>query len=227
VILIGVRGIEMSVPLLVIGNKNYSSWSLRAWLPLRQFGIAFREERIALFAPGYKARILAYSAAGKVPVLIDGEAHVWDSLAIGEYLADKHPHLRLWPRDPLRRARARSISAEMHAGFAELRARMPMNVRGSYPGKGRTPAAEADIARICALWQDCLARCGGPFLFGEFCLADAMYAPIVSRFVTYAVDLPAGAQAYADRLWDLPAMREWRAAAVAETEVIAEDEPYR
>ena len=212
---------------LIIGNKNYSSWSLRAWLPMKHLQLPFEEERIALFEPGYKERILARSPAGKVPVLIDGSVTVWDSLAIGEYLADKFPDRGLWPHPPAERARARSISAEMHSGFPELRSYMPMNIRGSFPGKGRTPAVAADIARICGIWRECLRASDGPFLFGAFGLADAMYAPVAARFLTYAVDLEAGLAAYVDRIWNLPAMQEWRADAVAETEVIAEDEPYR
>jgi glutathione S-transferase len=212
---------------LIIGNKNYSSWSLRAWLPLRHLAIAFDEERVALFEPGYKARILAHSPAGRVPVLIDGDVTVWDSFAIGEYLAEKFPDRDLWPRSAAERARARSVCAEMHSGFAALRTRMPMNIRSRYPGKGRSPEADADIERVCAIWDDCLRRSGGPFLFGDFGLADAMYAPVATRFLTYAVDLAAPLAAYVDRIWDLPAMREWRAAAAAEREVLAEDEPYR
>ena len=213
--------------LLVVGNKNYSSWSLRAWLPLRQLGIPFDEERVALFEPGYKARILAHSAAGRVPVLIDGDVTVWDSIAIGEYLAEKFPGRGMWPQAAAERARARSVSAEMHAGFAALRTHMPMNIRSRYPGRGRNPEVDADIARICALWDDCLGRSGGPFLFGAFGLADAMYAPVATRFLTYAVELSAPLAAYVDRIWNLPAMREWRAAAAAEAEVLVEDEPYR
>jgi len=212
---------------LIVGNKNYSSWSLRAWLALRHFALPFEEERVALFEPGYKARILAYSPAGKVPVLIDGGVAVWESLAIGEYLAEKFPALGYWPADAAARALARSVSAEMHAGFGDLRDRMPMNIRGSHPGKGRSPEVDANIRRICAIWQDCLARSGGPFLFGNFGFADAMYAPVVSRFLTYAVDLDASLRGYVERVWGLPAMLEWRAAAVAETEVLEEDEPYR
>ena len=212
---------------LIVGNKNYSSWSMRAWLPLRHFGLQFEEERVALFESGYKARILAVSPAGKVPVLVDGAVTVWDSLAIGEYLAEKYPTLGLWPGDPAQRAAARSVSAEMHAGFARLRTHMPMNIRGSYPGQGHTADVAVDIARIRASWAQCLARSGGPFLFGEFSLADAMYAPVVSRFRTYGVGLDGSLGAYADRLWQLPAVQEWRAAALAETECIDDYEPYR
>ncbi len=212
---------------LVIGNKNYSSWSLRAWLALKQCRIAFEEERIALFEPGYKQRILGYSPAGKVPVLIDGSTTVWESLAIGEYLADKFPDIGLWPRAADSRARARAVCAEMHAGFASLRSAMPMNIRSSYPGKGRSPQVDADIERVRAIWTDCLQRSGGPYLFGGFTLADAMYAPIATRLITYAVPLEVRARAYVEQLWNLPAMLEWRTAAAAESEVIAEDEPYR
>ena len=212
---------------LVIGNKNYSSWSLRAWLPLLHFGIPFEEERIALFEPGYKERILAHSPAGKVPVLIDGELTVWESLAIGEYLAERFPLAGIWPKDRTERTVARTVSAEMHAGFAALRTHMPMNVRASLPGEGRTPDVERDIARICAIWRDCLDHSGGPFLFCGFSFADAMYAPVAARFVTYAVELEPLLAAYVQRIWTLPAMLEWRAAAAAEAETIAEDEPYR
>ena len=212
---------------LVIGNKNYSSWSLRAWLPLRHLGVPFEEERIALFEPGYKERILARSPAGKVPVLIDGDVTVWDTLAIGEYLAERFPGRGLWPEHAADRARARSVSAEMHAGFAALRTHMPMNIRARYPGRGRTPEVAADIARVCEIWRECLRRSGGPFLFGGFGLVDAMYAPVAARFLTYAIELEAGLEAYVDGIWNLAAMREWRSAAVAETEIIAEDEPYR
>ena len=212
---------------LVIGNRNYSSWSLRAWLPLRHLEVPFEEARIPLFEPGYEERILAYSPAGKVPVLIDGDLTVWDSLAIGEYLADRFPERGLWPRAAAHRAIARSICAEMHSGFGELRTHMPMNIRSRYPGRGRTPAVMADIARITQIWRECLDRSGGPFLFGHFTLADATYAPVVTRFVTYAVELDAGLAAYVGRICNLPAMREWAAAAAAETEIIAEDEPYR
>jgi glutathione S-transferase len=212
---------------LIFGNKNYSSWSLRAWLPLKHCGIAFEDERIALFEPGYKERIQRHSPAGKVPVLIDGSTIVWESLAIGEYLAETFPTLGLWPADAGARAHARAISAEMHAGFPNLRSAMPMNIRASHPGKGRSPEVDADIARVVAIWNECLQRSGGPFLFGAFTLADAMYAPVATRFLTYAVPLDARARGYVEHLWNLPAMLQWRADAVAETEFIDEDEPYR
>ena len=212
---------------LIIGNKNYSSWSLRAWLPMRQFGIPFAETRIALFEPGYKERILEHSPGGKVPVLIDGDLVVWESIAIGEYLAEKFPDRMMWPRAANERALARSISAEMHAGFSDLRSRMPMNIRGRYPGKGRSPEVDKDIARVAAIWSGCLQSSDGPFLFGDFTLADAMYAPVATRFITYGVALETLLQEYVDRVWNLTAMQEWRAAAPAESEVLAQDEPYR
>ncbi|MBA4284362.1 MAG: glutathione S-transferase [Xanthomonadaceae bacterium] len=211
---------------LVIGNKNYSSWSLRPWLALRVAGIAFAEQRIPLDQPDSKARMLIESPAGKVPVLVVGDLVIWDSLAICEYLAERYPDARLWPLDPAQRARARAISAEMHSGFAGLRSAMPMNCRGRHPDSGRTAAALADIERISALWSDALAASGGPFLFGHFTIADAMYAPVAARFVTYAVALPPACAAYVARLQALPAMVEWNAAAATETEWVAADEPY-
>ena len=211
---------------LVIGNKNYSSWSLRPWLAMKVDGIPFAEERIPLYVPGSKERILAFSPAGKVPCLVDGGLRVWDSLAICEYLAERHPGL--WPAEAQARALARSVSAEMHSGFASLRAAMSMNIRKRYPGKGRTPEVLADIARITAMWSDCRDHfgAGGPFLFGRFSVADAMYAPVVLRFQTYAVELPAVCAAYVDAILSLPPLREWIGDAVAETESLPQFEPY-
>ena len=203
---------------LVIGNKNYSSWSLRPWLAMKMLGIAFDEIRISLYGAGSKERILAHSPAGRVPILKDGETLVWDSLAILEYLAERYP--QLWPRDRVERARARSISAEMHSGFAALREHMSMNVRKRYPGKGRTPEVEKDIARISAIW----AEAKGPFLFGEFTGADAMYAPVVLRFRTYAVEGPN--RRYMDAMLALPPMREWIQASERETEAIPAADLY-
>jgi glutathione S-transferase len=162
-----------------------------------------------------------------VPALIDGDVTVWESLAIGEYLAEKYPQHAMWPSAPAARAHARSVSAEMHAGFAQLRTHMPMNIRAHHPGKGRTPEVDADIARVCSLWDACLAASGGPFLFGHFTVADAMYAPVVSRFITYAVEVGPRLDPYVERIWNLPAMQAWRTDALAETEVIDVDEPYR
>ncbi len=216
----------MSEPTLVIGNKNYSSWSLRPWLAMKVAGIPFAEHRIPLYGPGSKDQILVYSPAGKVPCLADGDLRVWDSLSICEYLAEKHPGL--WPQDPAARALARSVSAEMHSGFANLRAKMSMNIRKRYPGLGRTPESMADVARIVSLWSDCRARYGkgGPFLFGAFSIADAMYAPVVLRFRTYEVELPADCRAYSDAVLALLAMQDWIAAAMAETESLPQFELY-
>ena len=200
--------------LLVIGNKNYSSWSLRPWLAMQALGIAFEEKRIPLDQPGTKQSILRHSPAGRVPILVDGETTVWDSLAILEYLAEKHP--RMWPADRAARARARAVSAEMHSGFPNVRNHMPMNVRNRFPGKGHTPEADLEIERIKAIWEDAK----GPFLFGGFCAADAMYAPVVLRFRSYAVELPPRARAYYDAMLALPALKEWIAAAERETEAM-------
>ncbi len=212
---------------LVIGNKNYSSWSLRPWLLMRQAGIAFDEVRIPLRKPDTVARIREHTPAGRVPVLHAGDLTIWDSLAIAEYLAERHPEAALWPADVGARAHARAVSAEMHSGFQALRNHMPMHCRASFPGVGRTPEVLADIARIIESWRDCRTRfgAGGPFLFGTFSIADAMYAPVVLRFKTYAVDLDAVCRGYLDAILALPAMRQWLAEAEAETEVIPDYEP--
>jgi glutathione S-transferase len=204
---------------LVIGDKNYSSWSMRAWLLLAHSGIAFDEILIELYEPGTRAAILAWSPTGKVPCLLtDDGLRVWDTLAIAETLAERYPQHAMWPQDAALRARARSISAEMHAGFTDLRNQMPMNIRASMPGRGATPGALADIARIDAIWRECLAASGGPFLFGDtFGIADAMYAPIVMRFNTYQPALSAQAMDYAARVTALPAVAAWIAAARRET----------
>lgn len=206
---------------LVIANKNYSSWSMRPWLVMTAFDIPFEEVRIPLAQPDTSMRIAQYSAAGKVPVLIAGEATIWDSLAICEYLAEQFPDKGMWPHDVAARAMARSICAEMHSGFTELRTAMSMNIRASFPGKGRTPGAQNDIARICEIWENCLARFGRhEFLFGEFSIADAFYAPVVMRFRTYGVWLPPVLQAYVDRVVSHPAVARWISEALAETERI-------
>src|SRR5262245_4986194 len=207
--------------LLVIGNWNYSSWSLRPWLALRMSGLPFRTERIALNQPDSKARLLAQSGAGLVPVLRHGDLCLWESLAICEYVAELAPEAGLWPADRAQRARARSVATEMHGGFPAVRAALPMNVRGR---AARTPPLSDDarnqIARIASLWTDCRARAGagGPFLFGRFSIAAAMYAPVVPGLRTYGVVLPASAQAYADAVWGLPALQEWAGNAERETE---------
>lgn len=205
---------------LVIGNKAYSSWSLRPWLLMKHAGIPFEEVKLSLYQEGAKQRLLSHSGAGKVPVLRDGDLTIWDSLAIAEYLAEKHPERKLWPADSKARAQARSASAEMHSSFSSLRSQMPMNVRRRVPRKP-TPEVAADIARIQAIWTDCRGRfgAGGPFLFGTFCIADAMYAPVASRFHTYGVDLAEPSRAYAQTLLGLPAFQAWVADANAETEV--------
>lgn len=220
----------MSALTLFIGNKNYSSWSLRPWLLLRVADIAFGEVRIPLYGADSKLHITQHSPSGRVPALRDDGADltVWDSLAICEYLAEKFPSLNLWPQVLSARAVARSISAEMHSGFTALRTHMPMNCRMRFPGKGRTPEVLADIARITAIWHDCRARFGGdqPFLFGEFCAADAMFAPVVLRFETYAVELDPVCRAYADAILALPALQEWVACGRREVERLPQFEPY-
>jgi len=216
----------MSDLALLIGNKNYSSWSLRPWLLLRQSGLAFDESRVALDTPGFAATVRAWSPAGHVPVLRHGETHVWDSLAICEYLAEVFPDKKLWPREREARALARAISAEMHSGFQALRSQMPMNVRASGRKVRETPELARDVARVAALWRDCLERKGarGPFLFGEFSIADAMYAPVAFRFATYGVRLEKAEQAYSDGLRQLPAMRAWAEAAARESETLPSEE---
>ncbi|MFP5418596.1 MAG: glutathione S-transferase family protein [Gammaproteobacteria bacterium] len=212
---------------LVIGNKNYSSWSLRPWLMLRQTGIPFEEVRISL-RPEAATALAAWSPSGKVPVLHDGGIRVWDSLAIGEYLNECFPQAGLWPTDRTARAMARSVSAEMHAGFGALREHMSMNIRGRYPGKGRTPECLSDVERILAIWTECRAQFGGggDFLFGRFSIADAMFAPVVLRFQTYAVSLEGAARTYADVVRALPAIQAWVADAQAETERIEKYDFY-
>jgi glutathione S-transferase len=216
----------VSAFLLVVGNRNYSSWSLRGFLAARAAGVAFDEVLVRLSEPGSRAELLRHSPAGKVPVLKHGERTVWDSLAIVEYLAEVHPEAGLWPADAGARAHARAISAEMHSGFSALRARMPMNLRKSLPGKGRGRDVEGDIERICALWRDCRATygAGGPFLFGRFCAADVMYTPVATRFRTYAVELDEPSQAYVDAVLARPDYLDWHEAALEEPWVIPGDE---
>ncbi|MBB4264443.1 glutathione S-transferase family protein [Roseospira visakhapatnamensis] len=212
---------------LVIGNKTYSSWSLRPWLAMRQAGLDFDEHLIPLDMPDSRARLHALCPAGKVPVLRNGDVTVWESLAILEYIADRHPEARLWPEDPVARGVARALCAEMHAGFSALRQAMPMNVRKALPGKGQgAPGVLRDVARICALWIDCRQRYGadGPFLFGAFTNADAMFAPVASRFRTYAVPVNEICQAYIEAIHALPAMVDWVRDATAEPWVIEADE---
>jgi glutathione S-transferase len=208
---------------LIIGDKNLSSWSLRPWLALKYFNLPFVEERVRLRQPESKTAILRHSPSGKVPALKADGLVVFDSLAILEFLAERHPERGLWPRDTEPRALARSVAAEMHAGFAALRNEMSMDLLARLPTPLIGPALEGDIARIVAIWGDLRARFGkgGPFLFGDFTNADAMYAPVATRFRTYGVELTqfgddGSAEAYAEALLALPAMAEWRKGAEAE-----------
>jgi glutathione S-transferase len=209
---------------LIIGNKNFSSWSLRAWLAMKMAGVAFDEIRIALDEPASRANILKHSPSGRVPCLIDGDLTVWDSLAICEYINETQARGRMWPAQASSRAQARSVAAEMHSGFAALRAHLPMDVRARHPDRGAAalarPDVAADVRRVQDIWLECLARSGGPFLYGAFSIADAFFAPVVTRFVTYGVTLPPALGNYSERVLELPALREWIAAAQAEPEVI-------
>lgn len=219
---------------LYIGNKNYSSWSLRPWLLMRHAGIEFDEVRLRLdFGADspFRRELARVSPAGRVPVLVDEGFAVWDSLAIAEYLAEKFPGHGLWPADGRQRARARSVCAEMHAGFTALRTHFPMNIELRMPEVGprvlaERPEVARDVARIVAMWSEQLAQ-GGPFLFGAFSIADAYFAPVCSRLRSYGVPLPGAAAAYVQRIHELPAMRQWCAEAREEHDFIADDEPYR
>ncbi len=208
---------------LVIGNKNYSSWSMRPWLALRANDIAFEEIFIPLYTGAAdKQRILNFSDAGKVPALIDGDITVWDSLSIIEYAAERFPEARLWPAERATRAHARSISAEMHSGFMALRNECGMNLHRPIGAIALSDEARANVARIQRIWTGCRAMYGksGPFLFGAFGAADAMYAPVVHRFRTYAISVAPEVQAYMDTMMALPAFAEWTKAGLAETIVI-------
>ncbi|TSA13728.1 MAG: glutathione S-transferase family protein [Betaproteobacteria bacterium] len=213
---------------LAIGNKNYSSWSMRPWVLLTQAGIAFEEIQLKFSDEGKVNGIEPYSPTRQVPVLIVEGEPVWDSLAICEAVAEMDPGKNLWPADARARQVARSVCAEMHAGFRSLRDDMPMNIRASLPGKGMSPEVRKDIDRIVAIWESCRTRYGqgGELLFGHFTAADAFYAPVATRFLTYAVKLPPLAQRYADALLALSAVRAWVAQARRETEVVRADEPY-
>lgn len=208
-------------PVLVIGNKNYSSWSLRPWLALRKAGVRFDEVNIPLQHPDTATRIAEYSPSGRVPVLIDGDRRIWDSLAILEYLAEDYPWL--WPEARSARAFARSACAEMHSSFTAMRTHLSMNCRAQDRTFPPTPAILADIERICALWMECRTRFGqgGDWLFGQFTNADAMFAPVVFRFDTYGVALPPACEAYCEHVLSDPDVRAWGAAAIAEPDVIA------
>ena len=217
----------MSKALLVIGNKNYSSWSLRAWLMLKHVGVDFDEMRISLFVAGYKEKLLTYSPAGKVPVYRDGDLLVWDTLAIGEYLYETHPSL--WPAQREARARARSISAEMHSGFVPLRKAMPMNIRAQGRKVASSAELEADIARIKTIWRELRKQyaAAGPWLFGQYSIADAMFAPVVFRFLTYGVSEQGAVDDYLLTVSHDPLMQPWLDASALEQEVIATSEVGR
>ena len=212
---------------LLIGNKNYSSWSFRPWIAMKAAGIPFDEVLISLDAADFKRRVLEVSGTGKVPALIDGDIQVWESLAILEHLAERFPEAGLWPADLAARAHARAVSAEMHAGFLPLRRECPMNMWRPVRPHTLSADAQANVTRIDAMWNDCRARFGGdgPFLFGRFGAADAMYAPVVSRLATYGAEVSEGARAYMDAVMALPAYGEWREAALKEPWVLPHDEP--
>jgi glutathione S-transferase len=207
---------------LIIGNKNYSSWSMRPWIAMKVAGIAFDETVISLDAADFKARVGPVSGTGKVPVLIDGDVQVWESLAILEYLAEKFPQAGLWPANTAARAHARAIASEMHAGFLPLRRHMFIGKWRRVIKRELTPDAALNVARIEDIWNGCRARFGkgGPFLFGRYGAADAMYAPVVSRFHTYGVDVGAGTRAYLDAVMALPAWQDWYGAALKEPWVL-------
>jgi len=213
-------------PKLIIGNKNYSSWSLRAWLLLKESGIEFDEHRIVLDTDTSAKEIAAFSKAGRVPILQLGDLAVWDSLAIAETVAERWPEKQLWPADPDERALARSISAEMHSGFFQLRECMPMNCRAMGRKVPLPDELGDDIDRVIEIWADCHRHFGdrGGWLFGDFSIADAMYAPVVLRLRTYGINLPESAGFYPHRLLESTAMQEWLAAAECEVEVIEADE---
>ncbi len=221
---------------LYIGNKNYSTWSMRPWVLLTQAGIEFSEVmlRFDSFQPGsaFKQSVEKVSALGKVPVLADGDLVIWDTLAIAEYVAEQFPEKNLWPKDRAARARARSLCAEMHSGFSALRNHCPMNIEASLPEIGRIvwrdqAGVRADVARIHTVWGDALKAHGGPMLFGEFSVADAYFAPVVSRLITYDLPVEPEVRAYMDRVMALPSVQAWVKDALEECDFVAEDEPYR
>jgi glutathione S-transferase len=215
---------------LIIANRLHSSWSLRPWLLLKAFNIPFEEVLIPFGPtfddPEWKAKVKAHNPAGKVPALVDGTLQVWESLAIMEYIADKHPELDIWPRDRAARAFARSISSEMHAGFGALRNACPMNLGMRHAPKDRGPKVAADVTRVCAIWTEARTKhgAGGPFLFGTFSAADAMYAPVATRLRSYSISIDPVSEAYCDAIYAHPAFVEWREAALAEPWIVPEDE---
>lgn len=209
---------------LIFANRNYSSWSLRAWLVLKHFGIAFDEELVLLNGEGWKDIIRKKSPSGKVPVLIDGEVVVPETIAIIEYLHDKYPAKGIWPSNRVERALARAASAEMHGGFTALRNAAPMNLRASHPGKVDLDVVADDLKRIERLWGDLLSRSGGPYLFGNFTAADAMFAPVATRIRTYELPTTDLAGEYVEAIYALPAFQEWFAEATKEPWVVEHDE---
>ena len=209
---------------LIFGNRNYSSWSLRAWLALKHFGIPFEEELVLLNGDGWQDVLRKKSPTGRVPVLIDGPATIPDSLAIIEYLHDKYPAKGIWPSDRLTRAQSRSVAAEMHSGFSALRTHAPMNIRASYPGRVDAALVAGDLRRIEQIWGDLTDESGGPFLFGKFTAADAMFAPVATRIRTYSLAVSDAAMDYVAAIYALPAFVEWQKAAAAEPWVVGEDE---
>ena len=216
---------------LVIGNKTYSSWSLRAWLVLVEANIPFDEIVLPLSTPQFAKEIGRYSPTGRVPVLLDVDGDrtfaVWDTLAIAEYVAERFPEKTLWPVDARQRARARSVSAEMHSGFGALRSAWPMNVTATLPGRGWSVGVQNDLDRLCALWSELLDAHGGPLLFGRFTIADAFFAPVISRLTTYGAEVPPRTALYRDAVLALDGMRRWIAEAREEMAFVVDDEPYR
>jgi glutathione S-transferase len=221
---------------LYIGNKNYSSWSMRPWVLLRQAGIAFEEVMLRFDSfdadSRFKAGLKDITPVGKVPVLVNEGLAVWDTLAIAEYVAEQYPDKNLWPANPQARARARSVCAEMHSGFTGLRSACPMNIEAYLPDVGALalrdkPAVRADLQRIVTLWRGLLAEHQGPLLFGAFSIADAYFAPVVMRLKTYALPVPADVQAYMDRVCALPGVKAWMDGALLEKDFIDFEEPYR
>ena len=221
---------------LYIGNKNYSSWSMRPWVLLRQAGIAFEEVRVRFDSfeadSEFKRAIGAVNPTGKVPVLVHGDLVVWDTLAIAEYVAETHPDKKLWPTDPQARARARSICAEMHSGFTALRSNCPMNIEAHLPDTGALlwrdkAGVRADVQRLVDMWTALLDEHGGPLLFGEFTAADAYFAPVCMRLHTYGLPVPTHIAAYVERVRALPGVKAWIDEALAEKDFLAFEEPYR
>ena len=221
---------------LYIGNKNYSSWSMRPWVLLRQAGIAFEEVPVRFDSfdanSQFKRQLKAVTTVAKVPVLVDGDITVWDSLAIAEYLAEQYPDKHLWPQDKAARARARSVVAEMHSGFGALRSHCGMNIEARLPEVGEIvwrdqPAVRADVQRLVEMWSELLDQHGGPMLFGQFSIADAFYAPVCMRLATFALPVPEHITAYVQRVQQLPGVKAWIDGALAEQDFVPFDEPYR